>query len=309
MRQLPNPKDSWSEADAMRLIRGLRPVRAPRAAAPARHQELLTRTVEDQVIPQVMAAHRQIRPILATRVLAKPVLAKRVQAKPARGMTAATSKMPSIGRLADLVDLALTGTQEGTAAYLLALRQQGVPVENLLLGLVTQAARSLGEMWEDDTCSFSDVTLGVLRLGHAVRALEEPMAAAQGAPSVMLAPIPAESHGLGLAILAQIFRRAGWRTHEPRARSISELAACVAREHVDIVGLSVACDDHLGSLGAGITSLRQASRNQHLFVLVGGAPFVLNPHLAEIVGADATATDASHAVLQAQRLLAQAARA
>jgi hypothetical protein len=48
--------------------------------------------------------------------------------------------------------------------------------------------------------------------------------------------------------------------------------------------------------------MRRASRNPALGVLVGGRVFVERPELVALVGADATASDARQAALQAESL-------
>ena len=56
-----------------------------------------------------------------------------------------------------------------------------------------------------------------------------------------------------------------------------------------------------------ITSLRAASCNRDIRVLVGGKPFTENPGLAGSYGADGAAMDAIEAVARARELAAKAA--
>ena len=72
---------------------------------------------------------------------------------------------------------------------------------------------------------------------------------------------------------------------------------------VDVVGFSLACDERLDTVRTEISAIRLASRNPGLAVMVGGPPFVLDPALAEAVGADGTARDGLQAVGAAHGLL------
>jgi methanogenic corrinoid protein MtbC1 len=55
-------------------------------------------------------------------------------------------------------------------------------------------------------------------------------------------------------------------------------------------------------------SIRQASRNRDITVMVGGRLFLERPELVAKVGADAMATDARQAVMVADGVVRQLAR-
>jgi methanogenic corrinoid protein MtbC1 len=65
----------------------------------------------------------------------------------------------------------------------------------------------------------------------------------------------------------------------------------------------------LDGLAHCIRSVRRASHNPDLYVMVGGPLFLAQPDLVTRVGADAAATDAASAVRQAGGLLAVRAAA
>ena len=268
--------------------------RPPRAAVESPAQvraKVLARTVEDEVIPRLLQARRPHH------------LAHAVS-------DAAT---PDPGHVQSLVQLAAYGSQSGTNAFVAGLRDGGTPVESLCLDLITPAARRLGVMWEEDDCSFSDVTLGVLRLGNVMRLLDTAFAGEaarrDATPSALLAQMPGEQHGLGLAMVSQFFRRAGWQVRQEHMPTSAALEAIVAAEYYGVVGISLACDTHMDALPGLIRALRRASRNRAVGVLVGGPPFMMNPQLASMVGADGTAADGRQAVRCAQDLVSVQGRA
>ncbi len=187
-----------------------------------------------------------------------------------------------------------------------------MPVESLFLSLLTPTARRLGVMWEEDTCDFSDVTLGVLRLRNVMRLLSRAFSGdydtGLSGPSALLAQMPGEQHGLGLAMVVQFFRRAGWHVREEPVVTSADLIGIVRNQWFGVIGLSVACSDRLEALATDIRAIRRHSRNPAIGILVGGPPFIAHPQLATMVGADATAVDGRQAVLQAQSLLSLLAR-
>jgi methanogenic corrinoid protein MtbC1 len=300
MRQQPIPRDSWTEAQAVRLVRGLSsgqhhawtggssdafgPDVAEREADASR-RAALTRAVEDEVIPRLLMARRPQRSARA----------------------AAEAQQQEADRIANLVAIVLAGTQSEATAYVEALRDGGSNTESLFLDLLAPTARELGRLWEEDLTTCADVTIGLVRLANIMRLLAGPFTgdtAAQYAGSpVLLAQMPGEQHGLGLAMVAHFFRRAGWCVQEERAASSADLIGIVHRNWFGLIGISVSCTDRLQQLAIDIRAIRRQSRNRDIGVLVGGPPFMSDPQLALLVGADATACDARQAVSQAQSLI------
>jgi methanogenic corrinoid protein MtbC1 len=211
---------------------------------------------------------------------------------------------PTIRRL---VALCLDIDTQGVAVFVSELHRSGVGAESIYEDLLTPAARQLGEMWESDACTFADVTIGVLRLQNAQRALAaRPLgdaAPALGTPRALLLPVPGEQHTFGLSIVLDYFVRAGWEARMGPAGSRAEALALISRERTELVGLSFACDEMIPVAQALIAAMRKASANPDLIIMVGGPPFMADPSLAASLGADATATDGNQAVVRANELL------
>ena len=89
-----------------------------------------------------------------------------------------------------------------------------MPVESLYLDLFAPAARLLGEMWSDDHCDFSAVTVALGRLQRLLRELSPAFGTEieyprQRPPRAVAQP-PDEQHSFGLCMVAEFFRRDGW---------------------------------------------------------------------------------------------------
>ncbi len=294
--------ESWTEAEAMRLVRRLSGVgkrqmasatetpQTRQANATQQRQDVLLRTFEDEVIPRLLMARRPHQAALAAGVI----------------------DQDQKQQVDNLVALLLKSDQATTNEFVETLHDAGTPVESLLLDLLSPAARVLGQMWEDDTCTFSDVTIGILRLGNVLRLLSRAFAGDfepnSSLPSILLVQVPGEQHGFGLAMVTQFFRRACWNVHQQPSVTSAELAALVAKNWYGVVGISVACSERLESLAADIRAVRRHSRNKAIGIMVGGPPFIVHPQLASMVGADATAPDGRTAVRQALSLVSLLAR-
>ncbi|MDE4911334.1 cobalamin-dependent protein [Methylobacterium sp. 092160098-2] len=110
-----------------------------------------------------------------------------------------------------------------------------------------------------------------------------------------------------MRIVEQFLRRAGWAVSIGLSSSPEEIAALVASEWFGVVGLTLSSETRVDQLATAIRSVRDASCNRAICVMVGGPMFLQQPDLVQRVGADASAVDAATAVLLAQRLLDLAA--
>ncbi|GAB4039643.1 MAG: hypothetical protein Fur0014_09540 [Rubrivivax sp.] len=236
----------------------------------------VARALEGQVIPQLLARHRP-EPGLAGDAVGARWLA---------GLAMADDD----GLLAAAVD---------------RLQCQGLSVETLQLDWLGPAAAELGRLWDQDDCSFADVTVGMVRLQCCARRLgrggpltlvHEP---GPQAPRVLLATLPGEQHGFGLTLVADAFRRAGWDVTQAAAGH--NPVEAVAAQAYDLVGLSIGTSARATGVPDLCTDLRRASRRRGLGVLLGGPLFAVPgiPVVAAPWGADAVALDARAAVSMA----------
>ena len=186
------------------------------------------------------------------------------------------------------------------------LLERGFAIDAILVDVLAPVARRLGKMWEDDDCDFVDVTLALWRLQEVVRDLS-----ARTVPlrteteyTALFVPFPGEQHSLGTVMVEDVFRRNGWDTTLLLDAERAEIIDAVARRSYDLVGLTVSCDDHRGSIAALVSALRAVSRNPRLCIMLGGRVPAAEPDLITKVGADCTAPDAQQAVAVAARLVA-----
>jgi len=251
------------------------------------HVSQLFKTIETEIIPRLMLAHGE---------------AAECPALPGIG-----AEGPDARTVVEFTRMVVEQDGAVAAAYIDALRAQGTRLETLYLELITPAARRLGELWEADLCDFTEVTVGLWRLQQVLRGLspafrEEAHAASNGR-RVLLVPAPGEQHVLGLIIVGDYFRRAGWDVWgEPPATS-DDLPGLVRSEWFDAVGLSVGCEVRVEILAAEISAIRKASQNRDLVVMVGGPLFIKYPDLVAAVGANASARDGREAVQRVEGLL------
>jgi methanogenic corrinoid protein MtbC1 len=295
MRQQLAAQECWTEIEGLRLSGGDGSLARASTALPTviDRRRTLTRTVEQDVIPQLLLRARGARatppPAAETRPVPPPWLATEADVRA-------------------LTDLVLVRDQREAAAFVAELREQGAQADALCLDLLSPAARLLGEFWEQDICHFSEVTVGLVRLQHVLRELSPAPSGlarpARARPHALLVPLPGEQHSFGLAMVVEFFRRAGWSVWTGRLDSRADLGRMVAGQWFGMVGVSSACGQDVEPVLQAVRQIRQLSRNRDVAVMVGGPAFIADPQLAGLVGADATAMDGRQAVLTAEGLLA-----
>lgn len=286
-------KSFREDAEEPPLYQGGRPgSRKVNGAHAGRKLAPLLRTIEVEIIPRLVLARRALPEA--------PAVLPELDLDLARN------------DVSELAGLVLNRDVDVARSFVETLRTRGTPVESLYLDLLAPAARHLGELWTEDLCDFTQVTVGLGRLqqvlnelGPAFRTEAEHHEAGRRA---LLVPLPGEQHTFGLFMVAEFFRRASWDVWSGALPSTTDLSRRVREEWFAVIGFSVSTERGLDTLAASIRAVRRASCNRGIGVLVGGPMFIDHPEYVALVGADATAMDGRQAVAQAHNLLALLSR-
>lgn len=254
---------------------------------------LLAKAVEYEIIPRLMLAHRSPEACSEQTVVA----AQEVSAEDVRAFS----------------ELVLHESDEILRTGVATLRNRGVPVESILLDLLGPVARHLGELWERDLCTFTEVTVGLGRLQQVLRENSAGMTrthdGASAGKRILLLPCPGEQHTFGLSVVAEFFHRAGWDVSTSFVPTTMSPASMVRQAWYDVVGFSLGGQTGVERLRQCIVDVRKASQNPHLSIIAGGAIFLLHPEFAGEIDSDAILTEGSLAPDLASKLVANAGAA
>ncbi len=240
----------------------------------------LARTIESEVIPRLVAHHRD---------------------------PAAHSRLhPAQSEVGELVQALAADDSQRVTRLIENVKGRGVPVAAIYLELLAPTARLLGESWDQDTIDFATVTMALGRLQRLLRELSPAFGNEVGQPSlgrkVLLTQAEQELHMFGLAMVAEFFRRDGWDVLGGVAGIGIDAVKWVRRDWFDCVGFSVGDEERLPWIRDTIQAVRRASRNSAVVILVGGPVFTRNPAWCDEIGADAT-TDGQNAPVLAETML------
>lgn len=263
------------------------PERAPSPAT-------LARVLEQAVIPRLLATCRP------------GALTPAVEAAPKVEVQAAAPDAIRQTEVSHFAQASITEEVDLLMVRLDAWRARGFTDEALCLDLLAPAARLLGFLWEEDLCTFTDVTVGLFRCQQLLQRMSDRAPAGPEIErSALFATVPGEQHTFGVLMAADAFRREGWRVVTETDSSAAGLARLAATDGFDLIGLSVGNDRDPADLRALIARLRTTSLNPGVKVMVGGRFFDVNPHLVAMVGADGGAQDAAASVRAAESFVVQ----
>jgi methanogenic corrinoid protein MtbC1 len=243
----------------------------------------LAQTIETEVVPRLLMRHR-------TGGLAVD----------AAGAVPAASDRVSYADVEAFCDLLIREPLPIARRHLDQLIAAGLSLDGVISSVLCSAARHLGLLWDGDRLSFVDVTVGLSRIQQLLRSYGPAFSA--GAVSrgpgyrILLAMVPGGQHTLGLSVVEEYFRRAGWDVENEGAATLRQILDRVHADGFDAVGLSASGETSCDQIAATIALVRDAAADPRLRVVVGGHHFVERPELALALGADIGARDPDHAL-------------
>ncbi len=205
--------------------------------------------------------------------------------------------------ISELTKLVLQEDARTAVNYVKELNASGVSLENIYLLLLTPVARKLGEMWEEDESSFTDVTIALWRIKQLMYDLspifQQYAGQNQTGSSIMLVPLPGSQHNLGLFMVSEFFAKAGWRIWGELAATKEDIVSMAQTEWFDVIGLSASVREQFPQLKDLIKEIKLKSKNPRVGLIIGSPVFNQFPELVDDLGADMVGLNAEDALEKA----------
>lgn len=201
-----------------------------------------------------------------------------------------------IARLAD----ASLHSIEKTRQILRAWHRQGHLLADIYIGGIAPAARLIGERWLADQFDFVHCTIAHSRLHQilyefSAEFLSEAYAEPNGL-SLLLMSEPGSQHGLGVFMVSEFFRQAGWTVTLAAPQDIAEFKRHFHSDWFDAVALSISTERHLDAVSKAVAELQVSAFNPNLQIFVGGPQASLAPDKLSWRGTHLLNVDARQAV-------------
>lgn len=177
---------------------------------------------------------------------------------------------PAAQELEEFCFALISDDDQAATRMINSLRADGVRPEEIYLKQLANAARMLGELWDNDRVTFSQVTIGsgrMFAIMRSMRHLFEPVFAPQDKTAIF-ASVPGENHTLGVRMAADIFRKEGWEIALKVGMDHDQLVAEIAQAPAGIVGLSISGRHSIEALSRLVVALHISC--PHAMIVVSG---------------------------------------
>ena len=198
----------------------------------------------------------------------------------------------------EYLQAALAGDED---ACLRMARQCAIDLEGLhefYVGLIQPTQYEVGAMWEEGRISVATEHLATATNTFVSLTAYAPFArTTAGGPRAIVACTQGEYHELGARLTADLLECDGWDvTFLGATMPVRDLLQAVEERKPQVVGLSAALTQHLGSVKMLVASIRGEFRDSCPPIVVGGNAFRDLAEVWRLVEADGYAPDASGAV-------------
>ncbi|OYU30268.1 MAG: hypothetical protein CFE39_14460 [Comamonadaceae bacterium PBBC2] len=175
-------------------------------------------------------------------------------------------------------------------------QRQGQSLEDIYLQGITPCARLLGEWWCADRLDFALTTIASTHLQQllydfSAEFLQEVPQERQDW-SLLLMTEPGAQHSMGLFMLSEFFKRAGWTVTVGVPQDVAEFKRLFQSDWFDAVGISVSTDRCLDVLAHLLPQLKAGADNLNLRLFLGGPMAMNEPSRLKGIDAQLLAEDA-----------------
>jgi methanogenic corrinoid protein MtbC1 len=186
----------------------------------------------------------------------------------------------------------LAGDEPGVEGAFEEARRRGACLAVLARDVIGPALDELGRMWRAGEVSIAEEHLAATLVARSFSKLAVTLPPpGLGAPRLVLSCLAGEFHELGIRIVAEVARSAGWQAEALGANTPREAAiGYIALHRPAAVGLSFALTAHLPECIRTVEEIRRASPGTR--ILVGGWAFRHDAALCGLTGADFCFADA-----------------
>lgn len=207
---------------------------------------------------------------------------------------------PSDAKIDALAEALMDPGVQAGMTFIEGVRAQGASVETVYIAYLAEAAKTLGDWWEDDKIGFTDVTVATGHIYAIMRGLKPlfaPTTPVSSQPCAFFTAVPGENHMLGVSMAADLFRKEGWDIAHKRGFEHDEIVQYAASSGMPLIGLSAAGAHAVAPLARLIIALRISVPDAS--IMVSGAILASSFEEVQAMGVDILPTSMDDALLQA----------
>jgi len=250
----------------------------------------LNKTIESEIIPRLLMGHKLAKGSDQAAYQASELEVKQSE-------------------IVNFCQTLLDGPVEDCFSFIEGMQKSGHSLVSLYMNLIPASTRRLQELWENDENSFTEVTLALGRAQNLIHQLS-PIFVNQANFSdfqgtALLVNVPGSQHTLGILMLGEFFKLAGWNTTVEIEISSDELKDRIRSQASDLVAISISCEAQWDTMESLLKEIKKISKNKGVLTMVGGPLFDFKPELVNACSADVCALTAEEALQKVAGLLSK----
>ena len=253
----------------------------------------LNKTIESEIIPRLLMGHK-------------------LESASDQAFEQASELEVKQTEIIDFCQTLLDGPVEECFSFIERMQKSGHSLISLYMNLIPASTRRLQELWENDENSFTEVTFALGRAQNLIHQLspifvnQTNFSDFQG--NALLINVPGSQHTLGILMLGEFFKLAGWNTTVEIEISSDELKDRVRLQACDLVAISISCEAQWDTMESLLEDVKRISKNKGVLTMVGGPLFDFKPELVNACSADVCALTAEEALNKVSDLLSKRTR-
>jgi MerR family transcriptional regulator, light-induced transcriptional regulator len=188
---------------------------------------------------------------------------------------------------------------EAARQVIIGWQRSGHSLETIYIKGISCCSSLLGQWWCSDDIDFATNTIAHSNLQRLLHDFSSEFIQESGGKpnglSLLLLAEPGSQHSLGMVMLSQFFKRAGWGVTVGMPQDTGEFKRLFQSDWFDAVGISISTDRHLETLERLLPQLKSRSLNLDLHIFAGGPLVLREPQrlkwrFAEVLPEDAPGT-------------------
>ena len=201
----------------------------------------------------------------------------------------------------------ITGRKELAESIIMYSVKHGTDVRDIYMNVLEPALKEIGSLWEQGKITVADEHYASIVTEHVMSKILPLMRSYEENHSLLALTVGGESHTIGIRMVSDFFKMAGWNTYFLGASTPTDsIVSHIIKYKIDLLALSVSMNYHINSLEMLISTIRNHVKCKDVKIIVGGQAFLHNPNLWQRVGADGYAANAMEAVLVGNQLVEKA---
>ncbi|MFK7762246.1 MAG: B12-binding domain-containing protein [Roseobacter sp.] len=203
---------------------------------------------------------------------------------------------PTAAAIKDLCHALMSEDAQEGARFIRNVQDDGASLEAIYLAYLAEAATTLGEWWEDDYVTFTEVSIATSRIYGIMRGLSYMFVPDRlvEVKSAVFALVPGETHSLGVRMAGDLFGKEGWDINLMIGKNHNDLVADIATSPYPIIGLSAAGRHSAPALAKLVIALRIS--NPSAAIVVSGNITHNSRDVLDLMGLDGIVNEVPEAL-------------